>query len=123
MSKATTVDEYIDALQGTARTRLKELRALCQEAAPEASEAIKWGSPAYIHASGTILFVIDSFTKHASMVFTPSTKDAFAEELADFETGKGSVKLPYAKPVPQKLLKRMIEYRIREHVENGVKWM
>lgn len=123
MGRATTVDEYIDVLQGPAREQLEALRAVAQRAAPEAAEAIRWGSPAYLHPSGTILFVLSAHTKHANIVFTPSTKEAFVDELRNLETGKGSVKLPYGDPVPAELLTRMIHHRIREHVDDGVTWM
>lgn len=46
MGRATSVDEYIAALQGPAREQLEALRSLAQLAAPEAAEAIRWGSPA-----------------------------------------------------------------------------
>lgn len=123
MVKAQTVDEYLESLEDPARSRLQELRSLCQESVPEASEAIRWGSPAYVHPSGTILLIIGFFKKHSNIVFTPSTKDAFAQDLTGFDTGKGSVKLPYDEPVPAALLRRMIKYRVHEHVEHGVKWM
>lgn len=123
MVKAQTVDEYLESLEGPARNRLQELRSLCQECIPEASEAIKWGSPAYVHPSGTILLILDFFKKHSNVVFTPSTKDAFAQDLTRLDTGKGSVKIPYDEPVPTALLRKMIEYRVHEHVEHGVKWM
>ncbi|GAB3050749.1 hypothetical protein GCM10027079_15400 [Sediminivirga luteola] len=116
------MDEYIEALEGPAQSRIVELRALCQESAPDAAEAIKWGSPAYVHPSGTILFVLNAFKHHANIVFTPSTRETFATELAAFTTGKGSVALPYAEPLPADLLRRMIQYRVREHVDHGVMW-
>ena len=38
-AKPTTTDEYIAALDEPAAARMRELRALAQDAAPEASEA------------------------------------------------------------------------------------
>ncbi|MGO1227959.1 MAG: iron chaperone [Brachybacterium sp.] len=122
-AKPTTVDEYIAAFDGPARARLHELRALAQEAVPEASEALKWGSPAYLHPRGTILFVCSAHRHHANFTVTPSTREAFAAELTAYETGKGSVKLPYTTPVPTDLLRRMIAHRVREFEHDGVNWM
>lgn len=122
-AKPTTIDEYIATLDEPARSRLTELRALAQAAVPEASEALKWGSPAYLHSRGTILFVCSAHRRHANFTVTPSTREAFAEELADYETGKGSVNLPYTTPVPTELLRRMIAYRRREFEVDGVNWM
>lgn len=123
MTKPTTVDEYIAAREDLAVGMLRELRALSLEAAPETTEALKWGSPAYLHPRGTILFVYSAHTQHANFTFTPSTREAFDAELAGFETGKGSVKLPYRTEVPAQLLRRMIAYRIEEYEQRGMRWM
>lgn len=122
-TKPTTIDEYIAALDDPARSRMKELCALARDAVPEAGEALKWGVPAFLHPHGTILFVCSAHRQHANFTVTPSSRTAFAGELTSFETGKGSVKLPYAAPVPTELLRRMIAYRVREFEVDGVNWM
>lgn len=123
MSRPTTIDEYIAGLAPPARERIAEMRALVNETAPELTEAVKWRSPAFLHASGVIMLVVSAHRMHANITFTPSTKEAFAAQLADFTTGKGSVQLPYDRPLPTELLQRMIRYRIAEHVDDGVMWM
>lgn len=122
-SRPTTIDEHLDALEEPARTRLRELRALVREELPRATEAIKWGNPAFVHPRGTILLVISTHRKHANFTVTPSAKGAFAAELEGFETGKGSVKLPYDVPLPEDLLRRMARHRLREFEDDGVNWM
>lgn len=118
-----TIDAYIEGFVGQARELLEQLRALIRETAPNATEAIKWGHPAWVHPSGTILFVISGHAKHVNFAFTPSTRQAFDTDLSDVATGKGTVKLPYGSPVPTDLLRRMIAYRVREHEDDGVLWM
>lgn len=123
MGKPQTIDEYIEGFGGQGREVLEEVRALALDAVPAASEAIKWGQPAWLHPSGTILFMASGHAKHANVVFTPSTREAFDAALAGFATGKGSVKLPYGQPVPGDLLRQMIAFRVREHENDGVLWM
>lgn len=122
-AKPATIDDYIAALEEPAASRMRELRALARETVPEAAEALKWGHPAFVHPQGTILFVCSAHRHHANITFTPSAREAFAEELAAFETGKGSVKLPYDIAVPAPLLRRMISHRLREYEDDGVNWM
>lgn len=122
-AKPRTVDEYIDAQPEAVRERMQQLRELSRAAAPEAQEAIKWGSPAYLHPQGTILFVYSAHRLHSNFTFTPSIREAFAEELTDFETGKGSVKIPHETEVPRELLERMITARWKEFTDDGVNWM
>jgi uncharacterized protein YdhG (YjbR/CyaY superfamily) len=123
MGRPQTVDEYIEGFTGPGRELLEQLRALAHEAVPQASEAIKWGYPAWVHPSGTILFMVSGHARHAGIAFTPSTRERFDADLAGLETGKGTVKLPYGQPVPVDLLRRMIAFRVREHEDDGVLWM
>ena len=123
VGKVQTIDEYIEGFAGPGRQLLEQLRALANTTAPEATEAIKWSNAAWVHPSGTILFMVAGYTLHANFAFTPSTREAFDADLAGFTTGKGSVKLPYSRPVPVDLLRRMIAFRVREHEEDGVLWM
>lgn len=53
MGRPETIHEYLGAFTGEGRELLGQLRALARETAPEASEAIKWGYPAWVHPSGT----------------------------------------------------------------------
>ncbi len=123
IGRPQTIDEYLEGFTGQARELLEQLRALAHDAVPEATEAIKWGYPAWVHPAGTILFVVSGHAKHANVVFTPSTREAFDGDLIGFTTGKGSVKLPYGQPVPSDVLRRMIAFRMREHEDDGVLWM
>lgn len=123
VSKPQTIDEYLSGFTGQSRDLLKQLRAIARNAAPGAAEAIKWGYPAWIHETGTILFMVSGHAKHADITFTPSTLVAFEAALAGFDTGKGTVKLPYGEPVPRDLLRKMIAFRVREHEKDGVLWM
>ena len=120
MAKSETVDEYIESFTIAVQPRLRELRELSRTYAPDATESLKWGTPAY--SLGVILFVFAGYQHHANVVFTPSTRAAFAAKLTSFTTGKGSVQLPYSQPVPTELLGEMITYRIHEYTEEGVKW-
>lgn len=120
MARPQTVDEYIEGFEEQRRELLEQVRALANEAVPTASEAIKWGNPAWVHPSGTILFVVSGHTKHVNITFTPSARQAFDTALA---IGKSGVKLLYGQPMPAGLLREMIAFRVREHEDDGVLWM
>ncbi|GAA1206871.1 iron chaperone [Prauserella alba] len=123
MARAQSIDEYLDGFDPAVRQRLEAVRELARRAAPDAAEAVKWGQPAWVHASGTILFMLSGHAKHINVVFTPSTREAFDAELGDFNPGKGSVKIAHPQDIPENLLRRMIGHRIREHERDGVNWM
>ncbi len=94
---------------------LEQLRRLAGEAVPDATEAIKWGNAAWVHPWGAILFVLSGHAKHVDFAFTSSTEEPFEADLADFDTGKGTVEPPCDQPVPEDLLRRVITHRIHEH--------
>lgn len=89
---------------------------------PEASEALKWGSPAFLHQDGMILTIFSGHKDHMNLVVTPSAKQAYDAELKDYKTGKGSVQLAYDKPLPKELIEKLIRYRAEEYRTNGVNW-
>ena len=100
---------------------MSELRALGRAAAPATTEALKWGDPASVHPSGVILFIVSGQSVHANIVFTLTPGEALDDELSAYETGKGSVTLPYGTPVSTDLIPRVIHYRMREHQVDAVK--
>lgn len=123
MSKPTTVDEYLATCSEPAGPHLHQLRRISAAGAPDCTEQLKWGHPAYVHPDGVIMFVFSGHAGHANIMFTPSTKESFDVELGGFETGKGRIALPYGQPIPEELIGRMIQFRLAEYAERGVKWM
>ena len=121
MSRPTTVDEYLSMFDEARVVRLREIRSLCLAAAPAAEETLKWGAPAYV--DGTILFQFVGYTAHANVAVTPSTKEAFEGAFEGYATGKGTIKIPYAAPLPSDLVRRLLDHRVREWAEQGVRWM
>ena len=51
---------------------------------------------------------------HLGFYPTPGPIEQFAEELKEYHTSKGAVQFPYAKPLPEELIRKMIRYRAEE---------
>lgn len=119
--RPTTVDEYLAGFDEPRAARLSRIRELCLAAAPEAEETLKWGAPAYV--DGTILFQFAGYARHVNVVVTPSSREAFDGRFGRYETGKGSVKLPYDAPLPEDLISDLLGHRVREWADRGVRWM
>ena len=119
--KPATADEYIKAAPPQARSRLSELRLLLRSVAPKAKETLKWGSPVF--EEDRILFAYAAFRTHLNFMPTPSAMQPFKKELARFTTGKGSIQLPYDKPLPKALIRRIAACRLKELREKDVRWM
>jgi len=119
--KPATMDEYIAAAPEHAKSRLNELRALLQEVAPNAKEAMKWGNPVF--EERRILFGFAAFKDHMNFHATPAALEPFKQELSEHKTGAGSVQLPYNKPLPKELLRKIATYRHKDVLENDARWM
>lgn len=120
--KPKTVGEYISSFPAEQKAQLAELRKIIRAALPDTDEVLKWGAPAMVEKDGMILIVFSGHKQHINVVGTPSTKAAFEKELASYETGKGSFKLYYDKPLPKELIKKFVEYRAKEYREDKVNW-
>lgn len=120
--KLTTVSEYIDRFSGEQKAKLQELHAIIRKNLPDTDEMLKWGAPATLDKDGMILIVFSGHKDHMNLVGTPSTLEAIRDELGDYETGKGAIRLPYDKPLPTALIKKMLHHRADEYHKHGVKW-
>lgn len=119
--KPTTVDEYIAAAPKQAQEKLQELRLILREVAPDATEAIKWGSPVF--EEKRILFAYTAFKSHLNFMPTRTTVDIFREELAEYTTGKDTIQFPYNKALPAELIRKIAAHRARDVRENDAHWM
>lgn len=119
--KPTTVDEYIEAAPKEAQGKLREIRAVLKKVAPKAKEKLKWGAPVF--EEGRILFSYSAHKSHLNFSPTGPAMKPFKEELAKFKTGKDTIQLPYDKPLPKGLLRRIAAFRAKQVRENDARWM
>ena len=108
--RPTTIAGYIQAAPTEAQPHLNRLYAILKSVAPEAQEAIKWGNPFFVEPR--FLFAFSAHKRHVS--FAPDDAlEAFREELKGHQTTKYTLKVPFSEPVPEDLIRRMAEYRLR----------
>lgn len=119
--KPTTIAEYINAAPEQGQPLLRRIYAILKDVAPNATEAIKWGSPVF--EEKRILFSFIAYKAHLNFMPTQSSLLPFAEELKEYKTGKDTIQFPYNKPLPEDLIRRIAEYRAKDVRENGALWM
>jgi uncharacterized protein YdhG (YjbR/CyaY superfamily) len=115
MKKAVSVDAYLADLPDDARATLEKIRKAIEAAAPEATETIAYGMPAFDHA-GRPLVYFAAFKKHCS--FFPASyqvMEAFADELKRYDVEKGTIRFPIGRPLPATLVRKIVKARIREN--------
>jgi uncharacterized protein YdhG (YjbR/CyaY superfamily) len=119
-TRPKTIDEYIQAAPEEAQEKLREMRACIRAAAPGAKEGLKWGMPAFSYRR--ILVTFAGFKNHIGFYPTPSAVTAFAKELSEFSTAKGSIQFPLEEPLPLSLVRKITAFRVKESVEQDKKW-
>lgn len=114
--KVTTVDEYLELFEGTAKKKLTELRAIVRATVPDAQELISYAIPAYKYHGWLVYF--SGYAKHVSVSFPPqSIMQAFEKELAPYKSSKSTVQFPLDQPLPGELIKKMLRYKMKENEE------
>lgn len=113
--KFNTVDEYIASNPLEVRVILEKIRDIVRKAAPGAEERIAYGMPTYKMKRNLVHFA--AFKEHIGLYPTPSATGAFANELEPYESGKGSIRFPLNKPIPYNLIKRIVEFRVKEETK------
>lgn len=112
------VDNYISSFPEPVRERLRSIRGLILEKAPDAEEKISYGMPAYRLNKRPLLY-FSAFKKHIGLYATPTAQITFKKELSGYKHGKGSIQFPLDKEFPLELIGKIIEFRIAENRKSG----
>jgi uncharacterized protein YdhG (YjbR/CyaY superfamily) len=107
-----TIDDYIANAPANVQGILQEIRRIVREAAPEATEAIKYQIPTFVLGENLVHFA--AFESHIGFYPTPSGITQFADALADYPTAKGSARFPLDSPMPYGLITKIVKFRVKE---------
>lgn len=117
MPKFKTVEEYIATIPADVLPMALELRDTIMKAAPKAEECLSYNMPAY--RMGGVLVYWCVFKQHIGFFPTSSPIVVFADELKNFNTSKGTIQLPFGKPVPKTLVRKIVKYRLQQEAEKA----
>jgi uncharacterized protein YdhG (YjbR/CyaY superfamily) len=112
MKVYSSIPAYITDQPKEKQAVLREMYKLVQSAAPAATEAIKYGMPAFVGKNDIVYFA--AMKGHLGFYPTPSAITQFAAELSRFSTAKGCVRIPYGVPLPTSLITKMVKFRVKE---------
>jgi uncharacterized protein YdhG (YjbR/CyaY superfamily) len=108
------VDAYLAKVEGPKRSTLEELRRTILAIVPEAEECISYQVPAF-RVGGRVIAGFAAFKNHLSYLpFSGSVLNQLPEELTGYERTLGSLHFPVDRPLPESLVKKLIEVRLGE---------
>jgi uncharacterized protein YdhG (YjbR/CyaY superfamily) len=116
--RPTTIAGYIRAAPREGQPHLRRLYAILKSVAPEAEEAIKWGTPFFVEPR--FLFAFSAHKAHLN--FTPNAEglEPFRKELEGHKTTQGSLQIRYDEPLPEDLVRKLAEHRVQVMRERQV---
>jgi uncharacterized protein YdhG (YjbR/CyaY superfamily) len=110
--RPTTIAAYIDAAPPEGRPHLTELYAILKDVAPKAQETIKWGTPFFVEPR--FLFAFSAHKAHVGFTASNDALDPYRADLRDFEiTRMGILKIPYNRPIPKAIVKKIAKTRVK----------
>lgn len=109
------VTNYISTFPEPVQKIMQQLREIITKTAPEATESMAYGMPAY-KIKGKPLVYFAGYKNHLGFYATPTGHEAFAAELSRYKQGKGSVQFPLSEPLPYDLIKRIVVFRRAEQL-------
>lgn len=114
MKTVESIDAYIAGFPEEIQVLLKQLRQTIQQAAPEATEAIKYGMPTFVLQGNLVHFAANK--NHIGFYPAPSGITHFEKELEGYSTSKGAIQFPYDKKMPLDLVKKITAFRVKENI-------
>jgi len=111
---AREIDRYLARLDEPKRSTLEALRASILGVVPGAEQCISYRMPAF-KVDGKTIAGFAAFTNHLSYLpHSGSVLPALAADLAGYEMTKGSLHFAIDKPLPKRLVKKLVTTRLRQ---------
>lgn len=119
MASSTEVDVFLARLPDDQRAALQDLRETISAAAPDATEAISYGVPAFKYRGRPLVSYGAAKNHCAFYVMSPAVMEAHAADPAGLPTGKGSIRFDPGTPLPAALVTKLVKARIAETERAG----
>jgi uncharacterized protein YdhG (YjbR/CyaY superfamily) len=105
-------DAYIASFPSSVQSRMQSLRKTIKTAAPNAEEVISYGMIGYKYYGMLVFFA--AWQTHIG--FYPAGRlEVFTKELAGYKRSKGTIQFPLDKPLPLRLISRIVKFRVKEN--------
>jgi uncharacterized protein YdhG (YjbR/CyaY superfamily) len=109
-----TITEYIAGFPKLVAARMRQIRKLVNEEAPEAEEAIKYGMPTFM-LNGNLVF-FSAYKNHIGFYPVPHTASPELKmEMQPYLAEKSTLQFPHKEPLPTELIRKVVKARVDEN--------
>lgn len=113
-ARHATIDEYLAGLPADEAEALERVRRIVLEAAPGAVECFSYGMPAFRFEKRVLVAFAARIGHLALYPMSGGIVAAFADDLAGFDTSRGTIRFQPGNPLPDELIRRIVRIRIEE---------
>ena len=108
------VDAYLETVPDDARAALTELRAAIREVAPDATERVSYGVPAFFRDGALVSYA--ARPRHCSLyVQSPGVVRRLAEQLAEVRVSGATIHFTPDAPLPRRVIELVVRERLAEN--------
>ena len=116
--KFISINEYVSSLPENAQKAMSEIIATIKAKVPNAEEYISYNMPAF-KVNGEYFVHFSAWKNHIGMYPIPAGNEAFQKQIEQYRSAKSSLNFPLDKPMPIKLIEKVIKFRISENLQDA----
>jgi uncharacterized protein YdhG (YjbR/CyaY superfamily) len=114
----TRIDDYLSTVEAPKREALERIRTLAKTIVPGAEDAIVYGMPTLTY-QGKPLLGFAAHKNHLGLYpYSGEVIEMLRDELQGYGMSKGAIRLPLDKPIPEKLIARVIACQLELLADN-----
>ena len=116
--KFTSINEYVSTLPENVQKAMSEIIAAIKDVVPDAEEHISYNMPAF-KVNDEYFVHFSAWKNHIGMYPIPAGNEAFQKQIEPYRSAKSSLNFPLDKPMPIKLIEKVIKFRIAENLKSA----
>ncbi|MBS1491209.1 MAG: DUF1801 domain-containing protein [Bacteroidetes bacterium] len=113
------IDEYHAQFSKEMQAVLQQLRQVIKQAAPQTTETISYGMPAFKQNKVLVYYAVNK--NHIGFYPTPHPIEVFKKELHKYKTSKGAIQFPIDQVLPLPLIKKIVKFRAAEDIKAAIR--
>ena len=107
----SVIDDYLRDVPAAERAELQRIRNLITEMVPEAVEAFSYGIPCFKYKNHYFIGFA-AYKNHLSLFPSSQPITELGPKLSAFKTSPGTIQFTLEKPLPEDLLREIIDTRL-----------